>query len=90
MPIGKPTYYTQRARTNWWALSPKVTSLTIKILPPLGTQAETGKWFQYCATHWATDSGDGKHSFQCAEERQNRVVTRTCPMINLNTTIFAA
>jgi len=82
MPVGKANYDTKnKARTNFWALTPEVTELIVKILPPFGSLAESGKWFQWAAIHWSMpDSNGRKHTFYCVEERKNRQVVVACPM----------
>lgn len=85
MQIGTSNLTGGTSKKEWFDIKPGDSNL-YRILPPLFSLAQKGKYSQYFASHsvWITDSATGKrrpYNFQCLEivNRQTKNIERHCP-----------
>lgn len=85
MEIGTSKLTGGTSKKEWFDIKADASNF-YRILPPLFSLAQKGKYSQYFASHsvWITDSATGKrrpYSFQCLEivNRQTKNIERHCP-----------
>jgi hypothetical protein len=85
--IGKPVYGNQsNAKANAananWKIGDEGSHI-YRVLPPFGTNAESGRWSQYEALHWGFALSNGKKRvFRCMQRKNRKtgMIDVECPM----------
>lgn len=93
MGWGKAKLVTGFTRCPEWTIKweKKPTDNIYRVMPPLHSLAESGKWLQYAAQHWGYSVPDAKNpiksfkkTFACIQEKdREKVITQHCPECDL-------